>query len=84
MNLEIKKFARYFAPYKWNLILGILFILISMVFGLLIPYYVGRAIDDLSADITQGKIIFYPLVILVISGISGVFVFWQRRVLIDT
>ncbi|MCY7377000.1 MAG: ABC transporter ATP-binding protein/permease [Pyrinomonadaceae bacterium] len=80
---EIKKFARYFSSYKWSLVLGILFILVSMAFGLLIPFYVGRAIDDLSADITFNKIIFYPLVILGISAISGIFLFWQRRLLIN-
>ena len=80
---EIKKFARYFSPYRWNLGLGILFILISMAFGLLIPYLVGRAIDDLSADITYQKIIYYPLLILGINAFSGIFLFWQRRLLID-
>ncbi len=81
---EIKKFARYFSPYKWNLFLGILFILISMAFQLLIPFYVGRAIDALSANVTRDKIIFYPLLILGISAVSGVFLFWQRRLLINT
>lgn len=90
---EIKKFARYFAPYKWNLVFGILFILVSMAFNLLIPLYVGQAIDDLSADISGRlvfldwfsvrKIIFYPIIILVISAVGGIFLFWQRRLLIN-
>jgi hypothetical protein len=33
---ELKKFARYFKPYKYHAIFGILFILVSMAFGLLI------------------------------------------------
>ena len=80
---ELKKFARYFKPYKWRVILGILFILCSMAFGLLIPYLVGQAIDDLSADVTWNKIIYYPAVILIVSLCSGVFLFWQRRLLIN-
>ncbi len=80
---EIKKFARYFLPYKYHILTGILFILVSMSFGLLIPYLVGRAIDDLSADVTWNKIIFYPLVILGVNFISGIFLFWQRRLLIN-
>ncbi len=35
------------------------------------PYMVGQAIDDLGAGITREKIIYYPLVILFISLMSG-------------
>ena len=80
---ELKKFVRYFKPYKWHVGAGILCILISMAFGLLVPYYVGQAIDDLSQDITREKIIYYPLLILGINAVSGVFLFWQRRLLIN-
>jgi ATP-binding cassette, subfamily B, multidrug efflux pump len=80
---ELKKFARYFKPYKYHVIFGILFILVSMAFGLLVPFYVGRAIDDLSAEVTREKIIYYPLLILGINAVSGVFLFWQRRLLIN-
>ncbi len=81
---ELKKFARYFKPYKWHVIVGIVFILFSMAFGLLVPYLVGKAIDDLSADVTWSKIIYYTLVILGVSLVSGIFLFWQRRLLINT
>ena len=81
---ELKKFARYFKPYKWHVIVGIIFILFSMAFGLLVPYLVGKAIDDLSADVTWNKIIYYTLVILGVSLVSGIFLFWQRRLLINT
>ncbi|MBA3631321.1 MAG: ABC transporter ATP-binding protein [Acidobacteria bacterium] len=80
---ELKKFARYFKPYKWHVITGIIFILFSMSFGLLIPYLVGRAIDDISTNITWNKVVYYPLVILGVNLISGVFLFWQRRLLIN-
>ena len=80
---ELKKFARYFKPYKYHILMGILFILVSMAFGLLVPYYVGRAIDDLSQNVTWEKIIYYPLLILAINAVSGVFLFWQRRLLIN-
>ena len=80
---ELKKFARYFKPYKWHVIVGIVSILFSMAFGLLVPYLVGKAIDDLSAEITWSKVLYYPLVILGVSLISGVLLFWQRRLLIN-
>ncbi|HEX8288640.1 MAG TPA: ABC transporter ATP-binding protein [Pyrinomonadaceae bacterium] len=81
---ELKKFARYFMPYKWQVLLGILFILISMAFGLLIPFLVGRAIDDLRTEVTWNKIVFYPVLILGVSLTSGIFLFFQRRLLINT
>jgi ATP-binding cassette subfamily B protein len=81
---QIKKFARYFKPYKWYLFGGIFFILCSMAFGLFVPYMVGKAVDDLGRGVTWNKIIYYPLVILGINLMSGIFLFWQRRLLINT
>lgn len=80
---QIKKFARYFKPYKGHLIAGIFFILCSMSFGLFVPYMVGQAVDDLGKGVTWNKIIYYPLVILGINLASGIFLFWQRRLLIN-
>ena len=81
---QLKKFARYFKPYKWTILAGIFFILCSMAFGLFIPYMVGKAIDDLTVEITRAKIVYYPLVILGINFASGIFLFLQRRLLINT
>lgn len=81
---QLRKFAVYFKPYKWSILAGIFFILCSMAFGLFIPYIVGKAIDDLSIKITREKILYYPLVILGISLVSGIFLFLQRRLLINT
>ncbi len=81
---QLKKFARYIKPYKWTILAGVFFILCSMAFGLFVPYMVGQAIDDLGKGITREKIIYYPLVILGINLMSGVFLFLQRRLLINT
>jgi ATP-binding cassette subfamily B protein len=80
---QLREFARYFSPYKGTILLGILCILASMSFGLFIPYMVGKAVDDLGAGVTREKVIFYPLVILAISLGSGIFLFLQRRLLIN-
>ncbi|MGE3467139.1 MAG: ABC transporter ATP-binding protein [Pyrinomonadaceae bacterium] len=81
---QLRKFARYFTPYKGTIIVGILCILVSMIFGLFIPYLVGAAVDDLNQSVTWDKIIYYPLAILGIRLMSGVFLFFQRRLLINT
>ncbi|HKC63683.1 MAG TPA: ABC transporter ATP-binding protein [Pyrinomonadaceae bacterium] len=94
---DLRKFARYFRPYKKSLIIGILCILASTVVGLLIPLFVGQAVDDfmgspkwaehllygLQGGVTWGKIIRYSLTILGVSLISGTFLFLQRRILIN-
>ena len=81
---QLKKFTRFVKPYKWPILLGILFILVSMGFGLLVPYLVGRAVDDLTTSVTWDKIVYYPLVILGVNFASGIFLFLQRRLLINT
>lgn len=80
----IRKFLRYFAPYKVTILLGISCILVSMSFGLFVPYMVGRAIDDLAGGVTWDKAVYYTLVILGINAMSGIFLFLQRRLLINT
>ena len=80
---ELRKFSKYFKPYKWNVIFGVLCILFGMIFNLLVPFLVGRAIDELSREVTQESIIFYPLVILGVSLTGGIFLFFQRRLLIN-
>jgi ATP-binding cassette subfamily B multidrug efflux pump len=80
---DLKKFARYFRPYKKSLITGILCIVASVVVALLIPLIVGRAVDDLMhTGVTWTKLIRYGLLILGVSIVSGTFLFLQRRILI--
>jgi ATP-binding cassette subfamily B multidrug efflux pump len=85
---ELKKFSKYFAPYKRHIVFGILFILCSMAFGLLVPLLVGETIDYLSAGasagtLTYGGIAYHVALILGASLVSGIFLFWQRRLLIN-
>ena len=79
----IRKFLGYLRPYRWQMIGGISCILVSLGFGLLVPYLVGRAVDDLSAGPTWEKVIYYPLIILAVNVASGIFLFLQRRLLIN-
>lgn len=79
---DLRRFARYFRPYKKSLVAGILCILVYVGIGLLVPVYVGRAVDDLRFGITWEKITRYALIILGVSAVSGLFLFLQRRILI--
>jgi len=79
---DLKRFARYFRPYKKSLTLGVLCILASVAAGLLVPGLVGRAIDDLRQSPTWGAMTRAALVIVGVKVVSGVFLFLQRRILI--
>src|SRR5437764_1779761 len=79
---DLRKFARYFRPYKKSRTIGIFCILASTIVGLLIPLFVGQAVDDLMAGVTWSKLTRYSLTILGVSLVSGAFLFLQRRILI--
>lgn len=80
---DLKKFARYFRQYKLHLVVGIVCILASVVSGLLVPLIVGHAVDDLKEAVTWAKLTRYALTILGVSVMSGIFLFLQRRILIN-
>jgi ATP-binding cassette subfamily B multidrug efflux pump len=80
---DLRKFARYFLPYKKSLAAGVLCILASTVMGLLIPVFVGRAVDDLGAGPTWAKVTRSALLVIGASVVSGAFLFLQRRILIN-
>ncbi|HVG39410.1 MAG TPA: ABC transporter ATP-binding protein [Pyrinomonadaceae bacterium] len=79
---DLRKFYVYFRPYRTQLIVGIVCILISVVIGLFVPIYVGQAVDDLQLGLTWEKLTRYAILILGVSIISGIFLFLQRRILI--
>ncbi len=79
---DLKRFARYFRPYKKSLTLGIFCILASVSLGLLVPGLVGQAIDDLRTGVSWGALTRAALVIIGVKILSGIFLFLQRRILI--
>jgi ATP-binding cassette, subfamily B, multidrug efflux pump len=79
---DLRKFARYFRPYKWSLAVGVVCIFAYVVIGLLEPIYVGRAVDTLRTEPTWQTITFYALFIVGVRVVSGVFLYLQRNILI--
>ncbi len=80
---ELRKFSKYFSPYKWSVGLGVLCILFGMAFNLLVPFIVGKAIDSLVEQVTLNSVLIYPAVILAVSLAGALFLFLQRRLLIN-
>ncbi len=79
---DLKKFARYFLPYKVPLTIGILCILCGVLFNLYIPLIVGQAIDTNWTEVSWSKLTVSALKVLGASVVSGTFLFLQRRILI--
>jgi len=80
---DLKKFARYFRPYKLSLILGIACILGNVLFSVYVPLIVGQAIDANWTYVSASRLAISALKVLGASVISGVFLFLQRRILIN-
>jgi ATP-binding cassette subfamily B protein len=79
---DLRKFGRYFLPYKVSLTIGILCILASVLFSLYIPLIVGQAIDANWAQVTWSRLTISALKVLGASLLSGTFLFLQRLILI--
>jgi len=79
---DLRKFARYFRPYKVSLVTGILCILAGVLFNLSIPLIVGQAIDENWTALSWSKLTWAALKVLGASLVSGTFLYLQRRILI--
>src|SRR6185436_15899262 len=79
---DLRKFWRYFQPYKLELAIGISCILAGVICNLYIPLIVGQVIDARWGEITWARLTFAASKVLLASVISGLFLFLQRRILI--
>ena len=79
---DLRKFARYFGPYKLTLTIGIACILASVAFNLYIPLIVGQAIDANWKVVSWSMLTISAAKVLGASVVSGIFLFLQRRILI--
>ena len=79
---DLKKFALHFRKYKAQLTVGIACIFASQAIGLLIPFFVGKAVDENWTEVSWSKLTISAAKVLGASLISGLFLFLQRRILI--
>ncbi len=74
----------YLKKNRWRLIAGTFFVLISVTLGVFTPRYTGVAIDYLGSTGATGRgLMKYVLLIIGTQILSGVFLFLQRRTLIN-
>jgi ATP-binding cassette subfamily B multidrug efflux pump len=79
---DLKRFTRYFRPYKLSLTVGIACILAGIVFNLYIPLIVGQAVDENWTQVSWMHLTISAAKVIGASIISGIFLFLQRRLLI--
>lgn len=79
---DLRKFVRYFRPYKASLTIGILCILAGVLFNLSIPLIVGQAIDQNWTNLSWSRLTVSAFKVLGASLASGIFLYLQRRILI--
>src|SRR5258707_1071296 len=69
---------RYWKSLAW----GGVAVIIYNIFKVLIPLVIGHAIDDMNHGVTQQKIVFHALRILIIAVVSAIFLYITRQVII--
>ena len=79
---DLRKFARYFRPYKLSLTVGIACIFASTMAGLVIPLIVGHAVDQNWVEVSWTRLTIAAAKVLGASLVSGTFLYLQRRILI--
>ena len=78
-----RKLLSYFAPYRRILIAGTLCVLMTNVVKVAAPLVLRHAVDDLAAEVVESKLLMYAGLLISIALIQGVFLFTQRRLLIN-
>lgn len=78
-----RKLINYFAPYKRIMVVGIACVFMTNLVRMAAPLVLRHAVDELAANITRSKLLEYAGLLISIAVAQGVFLFTQRRLLIN-
>jgi ATP-binding cassette subfamily B protein len=79
----LQKLLSYFARYKRTMVIGVACVFMTNLVRLTAPVVLRHAVDDLTAQISQSKLLEYAGLLISIALVQGVFLFTQRRLLIN-
>ena len=82
MLTQLKPLVPYLRPYRGRMIAGIACVAGTAWVGLLAPWVIGVAIDQLRTAVTRERLLTYAAILVAINLVKGVFQFAQRRILI--
>ena len=79
---ELRTLIPYIRPYRRGMALGLLLVLVSDAFGILMPWLVGRAVDaQKRPDITLRLILLYAAAVVATAVLSGAARYGMRELL---
>lgn len=92
---SLRSLNKYFFKYRWKLLLGLFFVAISVIFGILPAELVRESFDIVEVAIKQyqsdpnfdytdlrSKLILFGLIIIASSLLKGLFMFFMRQTII--
>ncbi len=79
---KLRPLNPYLRRYWKNLAWGGVAIILYNVIKVMLPLVIGHAVDDMSHGVTQQKIVYHALRILLIAALSAVFLYITRQVII--
>ena len=79
---KLKPLAPYLRRYWKHLAWGGVATILYNVIKVLIPVVIGHAIDDMQHGITESKILYHALRLLLIAALSAIFLYITRQVII--
>jgi len=79
---RLKPLTPYLRRYWKSLAWGGVAVVLYNVIKVLVPLVIGHAIDDMRHGVTEQKILFHALRLLLVAGLSAVFLYITRQVII--
>src|SRR6266446_9780788 len=79
---KLKPLVPYLRRYWKHLAWGGVAVILYNVIKVLLPVVIGHAIDDMQHGITESKVLFHALRLLVIAALSAIFLYICRQVII--
>jgi ATP-binding cassette subfamily B protein len=82
MGPAFRRLIPFLVPYRRQILLGLICVVITTAIQLLSPWVLKHAVDDLNAGVTRAKLGLYAGILLGIALVGAVFRFLMRRILI--
>jgi ATP-binding cassette, subfamily B, multidrug efflux pump len=79
----LRRLIGYFLPYRRTLVLGVMCVFMTNLVRMGAPIVLRHAVDELATSISHSKLLEYGGLLILIALGQGVFLFTQRRLLIN-
>ena len=88
---ELRHLNKYFRTYRFKLLLGVIITIVARLFSLIMPSYVSKSIDTISAltdnliEREEAKSLLFEYILIIFGAaiLSGLFTFLMRQTIIN-